>query len=128
MWGEREVKINCVFVYFSLYKPLLGISMFLGHCLDFKLSYEKIFSHGLLAKQGDVGMVPHLVRFMRANSKNLRGCRDKNKTRLSLSSGLLYMYSGDVYSSTDDQYKLLTTLESNGEKSQTRHCQTTQKI
>ena len=36
-----------------------------------------------------------------ASSKNWRGSRDKNKTRLSLSSGLLY--SGDVYSSTDDQ-------------------------
>jgi hypothetical protein len=34
-----------------------------------------------------------------ATSENWRGCRDKNKTRLSLSSGLLY--SGDVYSSTD---------------------------
>jgi hypothetical protein len=44
VWGEREVKINCFFVYFSLHKPLLGFSMFLGHCLDVKLSDEKIFS------------------------------------------------------------------------------------
>jgi hypothetical protein len=43
VWGYREVKINCVFVYFSLDKPLLGVSLFLGHFLDFKLSYEKIF-------------------------------------------------------------------------------------
>jgi hypothetical protein len=55
-------------------------------------------SHGPLAKQGDVGMMPLFMR--RATSENWRGCRDKNKTRLSLSSGLLY--SGDVYSGTDD--------------------------
>ena len=59
------------------------------------------FSHVPLAKQGDVGMVPHFVMWREATSKNWRRCRDKNKTRLSLSSGLLY--SGDVYSSTDDQ-------------------------
>jgi hypothetical protein len=57
VWGEREVKINSVFVYFSLHKPLLGVSMFLGHCLDFKLSYEKMFSgstvFGVKRKVGD---------------------------------------------------------------------------
>jgi hypothetical protein len=42
--GWREVKINYVFVLLSLHKPLLWVLMFLGHCLDFKLSYEKIFS------------------------------------------------------------------------------------
>ena len=41
---EREVKIKSLFVYFSLYKPQLGVSMCIGHCLDFKTSSQKIFS------------------------------------------------------------------------------------
>ena len=44
VWVEREVKIKCIFVDFSLQKPLLGLSMFIGHCLDLKPSSEKIFS------------------------------------------------------------------------------------
>ena len=40
---EREVKIKCIFVDFSLHKPQLGVSMFIGPCLDFKPSSEKIF-------------------------------------------------------------------------------------
>ena len=43
VWVEREVKIKCIFVDFSLHKPQLGGSMFIGHCLDFKPSSEKIF-------------------------------------------------------------------------------------
>ena len=43
VWVEREVKIKCIFVDFSLHKPQLGVSMFIGHCLDFKPSSEKIF-------------------------------------------------------------------------------------
>ena len=43
VWVEREVKIKCSFVDFALHKPQLGVSMFIGHCLDFKPSSEKIF-------------------------------------------------------------------------------------
>ena len=42
VWGERDVKINLIFVYFSLHKHRLGVSMFIGHCLDFRPSSQKI--------------------------------------------------------------------------------------
>ena len=44
VWVEREVKIKSSFVDFALHKPQLGVSMFIGHCLDFKPSSEKISS------------------------------------------------------------------------------------
>ena len=43
VWVEREVKMKCIFLYFSLLEPLLAVSMFIGHCLDLKPSSEKIF-------------------------------------------------------------------------------------
>ena len=56
-------------------------------------------------------------------SKNLRGFVDKNEARVAPGSGLLY--SGVVYIGTDD-LDTICWQQSNGEKSQTRHCQTTQ--
>ena len=44
VWVEREVKIKYILVNFSLHKPLLGLSMFIGHCPDYKPSSQKIFS------------------------------------------------------------------------------------
>ena len=32
--GGEGVKINYVFVSFSLHKPLMGVSIFLGHCFS----------------------------------------------------------------------------------------------